>query len=251
MTQPVSYIIFDVQLVDAFSGKAISDVGGNFFVCNNGLATLATIYDPDNNFAAVGNPKGLINGKLRFAIQQAAGGQAFPPLVDIYGMTAAGRFFIKRSQSPGDVPNYAIDGNKRDQCLYLPYSFAAAGGANIEKDFGITMPAGALMQPQVAVMVVDTDSHTISYGTLSSQSGGSANGFATVVSTNVAGTIKATINGAGATLGALLSVASGAGSTLVPEWYPLPALDVKLSYKFAASTAAGSGFIIHPYQLPQ
>jgi hypothetical protein len=250
MAQPVSYIVFDIQIIDDFTGKSISDPGGEFFVCVNGAATLATIYDPDNNYAAVANPKALIQGKLRFAIQNAGGGQAYPPLVDIYGITAKGRFFVMRNQAPGDVTIYEIDGNERDFTMLIPWSFATLG-ANVEYNTGISLPAGTLISPEAAVnvLVADSASHTIKFGTLSTQSGGNSAGFINGVSIATIGVIKATLNSGSPTLGSLLSVASGAGSTQVPEWYPLPALDPLLSITLAASTASGSGFIIQPYTL--
>lgn len=251
MTQPTSYIIFDIELVDLSTGRTINDTGGEYFVCVNGAATLVSLFDPDSNFASAANPRALNNGKLRFAIQNAAGGQALPPTVDIYGMTGGGRFFVRKNQTPGQVPDAFIEGNRFAYTGYIPWSFAAAG-ANVEYNTGISLPIGTLVEPMAAVntLVVDSASHTISFGTLSTQSGGSATGFINAVSIATLGIAKATLNGGSPTLGALLSVASGAGSTLIPEPYPVPALDVLLSYKLAASVASGSGFIIFKYTLP-
>lgn len=252
MTQPVSYVAIDIQLMDLFSGNALSAPGGNFYVCPAGSALLQPIYDPDNNYALVAtNTKTLLNGKIRFAIQQAAGGQAFPPTVDIYGMSAQGRFFVIRGQTVGNVPNYFLDINNRDCSLFIPYSFAAAG-ANVEYNTNISMPVGSLMKPEVAVqvLVADAGTGTLSYGTLSTQSGGNSAGFMNALVTSTTGIKKATITGATQILGALLTTVSLATTTQVPEWYPIPALDVLLSYKLPAGATGGSGFIIHPYFMP-
>ena len=251
MAQPTSYVTIDIQLIDDFTGDALSAPGGSFFVCTNGTALLPTLYDPDNNFLATTNPKTLINGRIRFAIQFPAGGQPSPPIVDIYGITATGRFFVRRNQTVGDVPNLMIDMNERDWTLVIPYSIGAAT-AGVEYNTGISMPAGTLMQAEAAVNVLvaeQTGSKTIKFGTLSSQSGGNSAGFINGVGISSAGVQKATITGASQTLGTLLTVVSQATSTLVPEWYPIPATAPLLSYTLLAGSTGASGFIVQPYYL--
>ncbi len=250
MAQPVSYITFDVQLIDDYTGVALSAPGGEFFVCTAGGAVLQAIYDPDNNYAVATNPKPLLNGRMRFAIQNPGGGQPYPPVVDVYGMTATGRFFVRQGQTPGAVPNLFIDQNERDFTMVVPWSLGAAV-AGVEYNTGIVVPAGTLIAPEAAVQVqVAGAASSIKWGTLSTQAGGNSGGFINGVSIAAVGMVKATINGASPTLGALLQVISAASTVDVPEWYPVPAADVALSYTLLAGTPSGSGFIIQPYTLP-
>jgi hypothetical protein len=251
MAQPNSYIIFDIQLQSSFTGKSITDAGV-FNVLNlNGTtaataAVLATIYDPDNNFAAVTQPKAIVEGKMRFAVLQSGGGQPAPPSVDITGITTKGLCFYRPGCTPGDVPNFFLDGNERDQTAMIPYSFAQAG-ANVEFDTGWQLPANAYVEadPAVDVVVVDSASETIAFGVL-----GTSTGFATGISTATAGTIKASLTYGSVTMGSLLKTVAGTGSTLpIPEGYVVSAA-IDVSYKLAASTASGSGFLMFDFRRP-
>lgn len=251
MAQPNSYIIFDIQLQNSFTGKSLTDAGV-FNVLNlNGTtaataAVLATIYDPDNNFAAVTQPKAIVEGKLRFAIVQSGGGQPNPPTVDITGITTKGQTFYRQGCTPGDVPNFFLDGNERDHTAYVPYSFAQAG-ANVEFDTGWQLPAGTLVfpTPAVDVVVADSASHTVSFGVLASPTvfvnGASAASVAMVKGSLLYGSV---------TMGSALQTDAGTGSTLpIPESDVLTAA-IDVSYKLAASTASGSGFLIFDFRRP-
>ena len=247
MAQPVSYIIFDIELLSLFSGKSMNAAGGKFYVLQNTKAIQQTIYDPDNNFAAVTQPKALIEGKMRFAIQNAGGGQASPPTVDITGISGSGYSFMRLGMTPGDVPTLYIDTNRRNQTAFVPYDFAVAG-ANVEYDTGIQLPANTFVYPTPAVNIVAIDTaggHTIQFGVLATPAG-----FATGISTATVAMVAATLTGATNTMGSSLQVVSNATTVEVPQGVILAAA-IDISYKLSASNVSGSGFLIFDYRLPQ
>lgn len=249
MTQPVSYIVFDYELVSDVDYKHIT-LGGTCYVALNGNRNKATLYNPDNNYASLVNPVSFTNGKIRFAIQQSGGGQAFPPSVDLFIMLSDGRFLIRQACTPGDVQTLFIDTNERYQAATIPFSLVDTA-ANTETSTGFSLPQNSTVEfASVMVVTPDTANKTIKIGMLSTQTGGSASGFVNGASLSAAGMVKPTINGASATTGSFLIVASGAGSTNVYEPYVVGATAKTISYTIGSAAASGDGYLIIQYTLP-
>jgi len=61
--------------------------------------------------------------------------------------------------------------------------------------------------------------------------------------------VLATITGAGATLGALLSVVQGAGAQLVPTPALVGATAINISYTITSAATLAEGFVMIPVQL--
>lgn len=245
----MSNIIWDIQLVDLYTGKPLNVSGGVVQVCKAGTVQKATLQNPDAQMASLANPVTPNRGKIRFAITQAGPGQAAPPAVDIYGISGDGRTFVMKGALPGNPTEITVNTNDRDQVLVVPFSSADCTPGT-EKDTGFVLPSGAMVTPLLIGRVLTTAAgKTVSAGLLSSQAGGSATGLINGMSVATAGTVKPTINGASPTLGSFLSVNSGAGSTAVGEGYVVGATAVNVSYTLAAGAQA-EGLIILNYLLP-
>ena len=243
----VTYEIFDITLMDVSTKTALTAAGGTVYVAQPGAARKATLYDPDNNYAALSNPITPKNGRIRFALSTGVSGQALPQTADIYGMSAGGLCFVYRGIAPGSPDTVFLDVNDRDQILIVPFSILDTT-ANTETSTGFNFPANCLVGTPPAVTVRTAEAtRTLSAGILSSQSGGSATGFMTGVSLATAGISKSTLSGTGTTIGAFLYQTNN--STKIPEPYPVAAGSQTLSYTLSASTAQADGFLVFQYQL--
>ena len=242
-----AYAIFDISLIDVTSQQALTAAGGTVYVAQVGAARKQTLYDPLNNYAVLTNPITPVNGRFVFAVQTTVAGQAIPPSVDIYGMSAGGLAFVKRGVQPGNPAQIYLDINDLDQILRVPFSILDTT-ANVETNTGFNFPAGALVGPPPVVNVRTLQaSMTMNAGILSSQSGGSATGFFTGVSVAAAGVSKSTLSGTGTTIGTFLYQTNN--STKIPEPYPVVAGSQTLSYTLSAGTTVVDGFLIFQYQL--
>lgn len=243
--------IFQIQMVDRYTGKTAGGLAGVVQVCVAGTAHKATLTDPANNFAALANPIAMANGNISFGVATGGPGQATPATVDIYGVTAGGRPIVMKGMKPGDPTEIPFNQNDRDHVLVIPFAVADCTPGT-EKDTGFVLPNGCLVKSSPMVNVATAAgqaSKTISLGLLSTQSGGSATGFVNGVSLTTLAKVKATILGAGATLGALLSVVQGAGSQIVPEAYLVGTTAINLSYTITSSATLAEGFLLLPVQL--
>ena len=63
-----NYNIFDIQVYDALTKRAIISTGGKLYVSATGAYAKSTLVDPDNDYAALANPISATRGKFRFAI---------------------------------------------------------------------------------------------------------------------------------------------------------------------------------------
>ena len=54
--------IFDFNLIDSFTGQALSASGGYVFVAKQGTPQKATLLDPANGMASLANPMTPTNG---------------------------------------------------------------------------------------------------------------------------------------------------------------------------------------------
>jgi hypothetical protein len=245
-----SNIIWDIQLIDMFTGKALTDTGGICFVAKQNLPEKATLLNPDAQMAPLANPVAPIRGKIRFAIAQLGEGQAAPPAVDVYGITALGHAFMMRGILPGYPTEFRVNANTRQETVVIPFSFVDCTPGT-EQDTSFVLPTNTLVDPSVSIRVTALNAgKTVNAGLLSSQAGGNAAGFLNGGSLAAATRVKATINGASPTLGSFVSIASGAGATLVPEAYVVGSTAINVSYTLAAGTTTGEGFIELSYVLP-
>lgn len=248
--------IFYMALVDSYSGKGAGGTGGVVQVCAAGTAHKLALLDPNNNFVALANPVPIVGGAVTFAVATGGPGQASPILCDMYGISMGGHSFCKLGIRPGDPTEIVVDSNRRNNVLIVPWAVADCTPGT-EKDSGFQLPNGTIVTgvPFVRVSVAaGQGSKTLSVGPLSTQGGGSATGFLNGQSLTALGIFKGTINGAGATLGGLLSVVQGAGAQVVPE----PALvnnttslavAANVSYTITSATTLAEGFFAIGYQL--
>lgn len=232
----VALKIYDIQLKDAFTGEIIQGSGGMVQVCLAGSPDKLTLYNDDGTSLA--NPVSLVRGKLHFAVD------ADQNTVDLYGISPTGHGFVLRGLKPGGNNEYGINTQQRQTTWVIPFSHADCTD-NVEKDSGFDLPVGALVYPQVAIDVVDTDAtETVLFGPLSSESGGDADGFGVGLSLATAGTVKATLLNSGVTLGAQLYVQDSANSgDKAPESYVVGTAK-SVSYTTSTGTDTGSGFIV-------
>lgn len=253
-----SYITYDIQLVDAFTGKNLTASGGKFYVTDPSVSAAnigrkATLYNPDSNFASLSNPVSMTNGKVRFAVAGASTiGMATIPTMDIYGMSANGIAFQIRGATPG-LGEIRLDSSRVAQTLMVPFNIVDTT-ATTETDTGFDFTQGMVIDPQgccVNVLAIDA-TETIEVGLLSSESGGDADGFLDVLSVGTLGVIAPTLAATAETLGALLRVAAtaDAGTGLVPRQHVINSTAVSLTYTLTAGSDTAAGIICIGYSRP-
>jgi hypothetical protein len=238
-----TYNIFDIQVYDALTKRAIISTGGKLYVAATGAYAKATLVDPDNDYAALANPITATRGKFRFAIANTGLGS---PALDIFGMAPTGQAFRALNIKPGEVTDIYIDTTNVVQQLIVPFSIADTT-ANTETDTGFDFPVGATILPFPSIDVRTVDSGmTIDVGLLASESG-DADGFLDGISLTTAGQIKPTFASA-VTQGALLRVTATGAAAVIPE-PGIISTAVSLSYTLSSSTDTGAGYIKIPYAL--
>ncbi|CAB4144116.1 hypothetical protein UFOVP469_13 [uncultured Caudovirales phage] len=240
-----SYNDYSIEIVDRATGKAITTTGGKAYITSSGGTAKSTLYNPASDYAALTNPVTLSAGAMRFAVAGASTyGQASEPQVDIYGITGSGVPFQRRGVKPGDGI-ITVDGQAREHTLIVPFNIADTT-ATTETDTGFDFTAGMQINPLgVSVYTKTLDAtETIDVGLLSSESGGDADGFCTLLSVATAVVVTPTLAATAETLGALLRVAAtaDAGTGLVPRQHVI-ATAVSLTYTLTAGTDTAAGFI--------
>lgn len=243
-----TYSTFDLQLVDSFTGKSIFGSGGKAIVTLAGAFTNATLYDPDNNYAALSQPVSLSRGKLRFAIATGVAGQTTQPTADVYGTGPGGFAFQCYDCKAGDPIEVPIDTHALQQYMVAPFSYASGTVAS-EYDTGLDFPARAIISPFSSIMVNTADSGiTLNVGLLSSESGGDADGFMAAVS--LASAVAVVPKWAPtATSGALVQESNATTpAVLTPRHYPIAAA-VSLTFTISTGADTGNGLIVIPYNI--
>ena len=239
-----TYNIFDIQVYDALTKKAVTSTGGTLYVCATGAYAKSTLVNPDSDYASLANPLTATRGKFRFAIANTGLGT---PALDIYGMAPGGQAFRATNIRPGEVTDIFVDTTNVMQQLQVPFSIADTAAAT-ETDTGFDFPAGTTILPFPSIDVRTVDSGmTIDVGLLSGESGGDADGFLDGISLTTAGQIKPTFAST-VTQGALLRVTATGAAAVIPE-PGIIAAAVSLTYTLSSSTDTGAGYIKVPYAL--
>lgn len=240
----MSTALFDIQLVDASTGKAIIAAGGTVYVAPAGEENKKSLVNADTG-AALTNPLTPTRGKIRFGIASASPIEAS---VDLYGITPAGRAFVVKAVQPGKPTEIFIDTIRREQTLIIPFSIADTTAAT-ETDTGFNLPTGVQVRPFPSIYVVDIDAtETIDVGLLSSESGGDADGFMVGLSVGTAGAVDPTF-ATTVTQGALLKATATGAAAIIPESYIVGATAVSVSYTLTTGSDTATGFISIPYVL--
>lgn len=242
---PTFYNIFDLQIYDRATGKAVITTGGNAVVVATGAYAKSTLLNPDSDYVSLANPIAATRGKFRFAIASTGLGL---PAVDVFGISPGGYAFRVLNVKPGDVTDVWIDSQKPEQTLILPFSIADAVAAT-EKDTGFDLVTGMTVMPFPSIDVRTVDSaKTIDIGLLSSESGGDADGFVALGLLTTAGVVQAKL-AATATLGALLkeTIVADAGTAASRIGYSVGATAVSISFTLSSGTTTAAGYIRLPY----
>jgi hypothetical protein len=239
---PTNYSVYDVQIADLNRGQNIGG-GGSCLVIAAGLTNKVTLYDPDNNYAALTQPVVPKNGKIRFATVSTV------TSVDLYGMDSVGRFFVRRGMYPGAESEAFIIGDDYEQNAIVPFD-PADYTAGTELQTGFVFPIGSLIRPAISMTVTALHAaKTINVGLLSSESGGSASGLINGLSLATVGAIKPT---AAATMGSFLieTIATTPAVNLpVPKAIAVGAAQT-LTLTTSSATTTAKGFLQIPYVRP-
>ena len=242
-----SYDIFDIQIADRFNSKTLISTGGKAIVClNSAPYVLATLYNPDSDFASLSQPVSLTRGKLRFAIARSATATQ-PASVDVYGTAPSGHGFRGYAVKPSDPAIIRIDTGDPRSHLVLPFSFAQGVVASVV-DLGLDLPAGALVDPfpWIDVKAIDA-TETIDVGLLASESGGDEDGFLAAADIGTLGVVRGK-NASTATTGALLRESQDAAATNTPRPH-LIAAAVSVTWTMTTGSDTGTGRIVVPYMV--
>lgn len=247
----MSRIIHDVQLVEDVNrtqggAELYQASGGMFVVTAADDPALATLTDPDNDFASLSQPVSLDQGKIRFAVANTVNS------VDIFGITGDGRPFVILGRSITNMGSFHTLPRKGTQAtLVVPFSMDDATAAT-EYDTGIEIPAGTIVLPQsVGIKVATVDAtETIDVGLLSGEAGGDADGFLDGVSVATAGHVIPTLDSGGQTLGVLLSADEDGSGALVPEAHLGDGTAKTVSYTLSAGSDTAEGYILLPVIAP-
>lgn len=207
--------------------KSITASGGAVHVATANSPAKATLYDSSG--ASLANPVALTNGGAEFYVADSI------TAVDLYIAAPGGQFLVREDVTPA-IHNFTVDTSERYQVYKIPFASADSTAAT-EKDTGFNLPATAQVLPLLggAGITVTTaataGAKTIDVGTLSSESGGDANGFLAAVSTAALGKVVGTNGALFVTNAPALTDAATAKS---------------ISYTTGAADAGVAGFIILP-----
>ena len=241
------YDIFDIQIADRWAGNnAVLATGGKMIVCLNGEYTLATLYNPDSDFAALSQPVSATRGKFRFAV--ARSDSAAPPRsVDVYGTAPTGHGFRYYGAKPGTPNTLRIDTNNPYSALVLPFSYATAVATEV--DHGLDFPVGALVSPFCYIDVKAIDAtETLDVGLLSTDSGGDANGFMAAISVGTLGVTRPQWAST-ATAGALLLESQDTAAVNTPYFHEIVSTAVSPTWTITTGSDTGAGRIVLPFMV--
>lgn len=231
-------------------GEAINTAGGTVYVTAAGGTAKATLYNADGS--ALANPISISNGKIEFYTADSV------VSVDMYGQSPTGHAFTQKAVTPSGNNEIYVGTAGSTTTLIIPFNIANTT-ANVETDTGFDLPTNALILPAMGlgIEVATLDSgQTILFGTLSSESGGDADGFAVGLSTAAAVSVPANFsdNGTalnGNTYGALVSgYLAGATGWAYLKQYRCDGTAKSISYTLNTGTDTAAGFLRIPYAVP-
>ncbi len=231
MTNTPGYNHYKIQLKDSVTGQSIIKTGGTAFIAIAGTSQKETL--TDKNGVSLANPILMTAGLMDFCVATSH------LTVDIYVAAPDGQFEVIKGIGPSGNNEYPIDTEQKRQTWIIPFNIADCVAAT-EKDTGFVLPAHAFVLNRLhgcglnVTTAETTGAKTITVGTLSSQSGGSASEF---------------INGSSTATAGLVIGTDGAGfSTNAP--YTTDANTAKnVSYTLVTASVAAAGYVILPIQL--
>lgn len=221
---------YRIQLKDRATGATIITAGGLCYVAVAGAANKATLFDKTG--AALANPLIPTRGFINFFTADTVAS------VDLYIQAPGGQFVVAAGVVASGNNEIVVDTLNRRQIYKIPFSIADCVAAT-EKDTGFILPLGYVLNRlhgcglQMTVLET-TGAKTMLVGTLSSQAGGSANGFINASST--------------AALGQVIGTDGGSFSTNAP--YATDSQTAKnVSYTLVTASVTAAGFINLPVVL--
>jgi hypothetical protein len=230
MTNTPSYNHYKIQLKDALTKQSIITTGGACHVAIAGSPDKETL--TDKNGVALANPLQLTAGMIDFCVASTK------LTVDLYIMAPGGQFIVLTGIGPSGLNEYEVDTAKKTQLAVIPFSVANQAGDATETDTGFNLPSPAVAMPSLGGMglqVTTADSGiTIEVGTLSTESGGDANGLCTATSVGTLGLV----HGAN---GALF----GSDTDYLTDAHAA----VSVSYTLLTAADTAKGFFRLPYHL--
>lgn len=235
--------VINFQLTDE-NGRHIMASGGMVMVCAEGSPDKVSIFDDQQ--VAASNPKAMNRGSFYCQVAKAV------RKVDVFIYSPTGHCIPIKSLTPGDRQHVRVDTKELSGDWIIPFSHADSTDA-VEKDSGVDLPTGALVDPMgLAIDVVDADAtETISVGILSTEPSGDADGFVVTASIATAGVVRVAPTAAGPdALGVLLKTldSANAGDDF-PADHVVLSTSRSLSYTTSAGTDSGAGYIRLPVKL--
>lgn len=231
---PTLYNTFQLKLRDPRTGLAMNGSGWAFVCAANDATQQATVNATTFVANTAGAPIAFTNGVISFAVVDTV------TSVDVYVLTAEGRFVELLGAKPGTQAELNVPTWDRNSVLKIPFS-ATDSTAATEKDTGIDLPANCVVLPDVGILVTTIDAtEDITFGLLSSESGGDADGFGVALSVATAGLVMAK-SATTATRGALI----GAGT--LDRGHASNAVTAKsISYTLSTGSDTAEGFLLLP-----
>jgi len=222
MTQ---YVKTSFQLKDQ-NGQALSGTGGQVYVAAAGDAAKVAIYDKDG--VALTNARALTAGGVQFHTVSTV------TSVDLYIQAPGGQFLTKLAVPTGAYYDLVVDTSNKHQLFVIPFAIGDTTAAT-ETDTGFNVPTSSQVLGRLSgcgLRVTTADAgQTIVVGLLSTESGGSANGFITATSTTSA---------------VQLIGANGAFFSTNAPHLADAVVAKSISYTLDASTNTAEGFILLP-----
>jgi hypothetical protein len=221
--------VIDIQLSDE-NGRHIMTAGGQMFVLSPGLPDVLSTFDI--NQAAVAQP--IAGNRGRFYAQVAKANKT----VDLIIYSPTGHCRMIKNVVPGDRQTVMIDTSQLESTWIIPASVAQATAA-VEKDSGVDLPTGALVEPiglGLEVIVADA-TEDILVGILSTEASGDADGFMISPSVATLGSVRVTAANGADQLGALLKVQD---SVNAGDDFPAPHVVLSTSRSVSYTLSAGS-----------
>lgn len=251
---------YRIQLVNSVNGAAIQESGGKAYVAVAGAEPKATTYNAAG--AALTNPVALTNGILEFYVADTVAS------VDLFIQAPSGHFVVTKDVKASGPNSINVDKSRSSTVMVIPFSSADISDAT-ETDTGFDLPTNAAVLPEGlgADVTNAASTETISFGILSSEAGGDADGFAALLSIGSAVSVVAkntvTVGSnesflASTTLGVLLNdfavgtdVNEDTGQSS-KKAYICDGTAKSISITTTAGTAAavGEGYLKIPLQLP-